>query len=414
MPQSAARGNAGAGVKFASMDGGVQHVSPMFDGTGYTYPAGFPKGFTSNTNGKIIASRVYFRTWDPPSAGDENPWPGTQGTPHGTHTASTSAGGEVQASFAGAPPVTISGVAPKAYVMSYRVFYNSITDNGSFYNTEGIKALEDIVTDGADVLNNSWGGGPSSIGGEFDALDQALINAVNAGIFVSMSNGNAGPGIGTGDHPSADYINVAASSTSGTYASGKFNVTAPEPVPANLQGMAFSAASFGEVLALGQVFGPYSFVPAVSVDPTNNTGCNAFPADAFAGKMALIQRGSCEFGVKALNAQNAGATFAVIFNNAAGGDGLINMGPGLVGGQVTIPAIFIGLTNGTAMVNWYTTNGSAAQAALSTIAYQSGNTPDIIASFSSRGPGVGNVLKPDIAAPGVNILAQGYRSHRHR
>ena len=139
------------------MDGGVHHLSPMFDGTGYSYPAGFPKGFTSNTNGKIIASRVYFRTWDPPSAGDENPWPGTQGTPHGTHTASTAAGGEVQASFAGAPPVTISGVAPKAYVMSYRVFYNSITNDGSFYNTEGIKALEDIVMDGADVLNNSLG-----------------------------------------------------------------------------------------------------------------------------------------------------------------------------------------------------------------------------------------------------------------
>ena len=238
------------------MDGGVHHLSPMFDGTGYTYPAGFPKGFTSNTNGKIIASRVYFRTWDPPSAGDENPWPGTQGTQHGTHTASTVAGGEVQASFAGAPPVTISGVAPKAYVMSYRVFYNSITNDGSFYNTEGIKALEDIVTDGADVLNNSWGGGPGSVGGEFDALDQALINAVNAGIFVSMSNGNAGPGIGTGDHPSADYINVAASQTGGTYASGKFNVTAPEPVPANLQGMSFSAASFGEALDLGAGFRP--------------------------------------------------------------------------------------------------------------------------------------------------------------
>ena len=71
---------------------------------------------------------MYFRTWDPPSAGDENPWPGAiAGTQHGTHTASTVAGGEVQASFAGAPPVTISGVAPKAYVMSYRVFYNSIT-----------------------------------------------------------------------------------------------------------------------------------------------------------------------------------------------------------------------------------------------------------------------------------------------
>ena len=405
------KSKAGAGVKFASMDGGVHRLSPMFDGTGYSYPPGFPKGFTSNTNGKIIASRVYFRTWDPPTEADANPWPGADtggGTQHGTHTASTAAGGEVQASFAGAPAVTISGVAPKAYVMSYRVFYDSITHDGSFYNTEGIKALEDIVIDGADVLNNSWGGGPSSIGGEFDALDQALINAVDAGIFVSMSNGNAGPGIGTGDHPSADYINVAASSTSGTYASGKFNVTAPEPVPANLKGMSFSSASFGETLDLGQVYGPYSFVPAVAVDPTNGLGCNAFPAGAFAGKMALIQRGSCEFGVKVLNAENAGATFAVVYNSAAGGDGLINMGPGAVGSQVTIPAIFIGLTNGTAMVNWYTANGAAAQAALDTVAYQSGNTPDIIASFSSRGPGVGNVLKPDIAAPGVNILAQGY------
>ena len=190
------KSKAGAGVKFASMDGGVHRLSPMFDGTGYSYPPGFPKGFTSNTNGKIIASRVYFRTWDPPTEADANPWPGADtggGTQHGTHTASTAAGGEVQASFAGAPAVTISGVAPKAYVMSYRVFYDSITHDGSFYNTEGIKALEDIVIDGADVLNNSWGGGPSSIGGEFDALDQALINAVNAGIFVSMSNGNAGP-----------------------------------------------------------------------------------------------------------------------------------------------------------------------------------------------------------------------------
>ena len=172
--------------------------------------------------------------------------------------------------------------------------------------------------------------------------------------------------------------------------------------------MSFSAASFGEALTLGQVFGPYSFVPAVAVDPTNGIGCKAFPEGAFAGKMALIQRGSCEFGVKVLNAEKAGATFAVIYNNTAGGDGLINMGPGAVGGQVTIPSIFIGLTNGTAMVNWYTANGAAAQAALSTVAYQSGNTPDIIASFSSRGPGVGNVLKPDITAPGVNILAQGF------
>ena len=83
------------------------------------------------------------------------------------------------------------------------------------------ESLEDAVLDGAQVINNSWGGGPLSEGGEFDILDTALVNATQAGVFVSMSAGNAGPGLGTGDHPSTDYINVAASTTSGTLATGR-------------------------------------------------------------------------------------------------------------------------------------------------------------------------------------------------
>ncbi|OQA43559.1 MAG: Minor extracellular protease vpr precursor [Chloroflexi bacterium ADurb.Bin325] len=392
------KSNAGAGIKFASMDGGVHKDAPMFDGAGYTYPAGFPKGDIRGTNGKIIVARAYFRTWDPPSAGDENVWPGTR----------TAAGDEVQASYLGAAPVTLSGVAPKAYVMSYRVFYNSITNDGSFYNTEGIKALEDIVKDGADVLNNSWGGGPGSLGGEFDALDTALINAVKAGIFVSMSNGNAGPNPGTGDHPSSEYINVAASTTTGTYASGRLKVSAPEPVPADLTSMSYGTAQFGAPLPVGMLLGPYGYIPAEVVAPTNIEGCSAFPEDAFAGQAALIRRGTCNFSLKVLNAQNAGASFVVIYNQAAAGDTLVNMAAGDGADQVTISSVIVGNTNGGKLVDWYATNGAAAQLVLDTVAYQVGNTPDIIANFSSRGPGVGNVLKPDIAAPGVNILSQGF------
>ncbi len=403
------KSNAGAGVKVASMDGGAHKDAPMFDGTGYSYPPDFPAlglGLTANNNGKIIASRAYFRTWDPPSVGDENPWPGVNGTPHGTHTASTAAGNEVVADYLGIT-MTISGVAPKAWIMSYRVFYNSITNDGSFYNAEGIAALEDIMMDGADVLNNSWGGGPGSVGGEFDPLDIALINVANAGTFVSMSAGNAGPNKGTGDHPSDAYISVAASSTAGTLASGRLSVTAPTPVPATLQDMPFSMAGFGASLAPGGIY-PYLFVPAVNVDPANVNGCNPWPAGTFTGKAALISRGTCEFGLKVLNAEQAGAEAVLVYNNVGGGDTLINMAPGVVGNQVTIPSAFIWYSKGTAMIAWYNTNGAASEFALDTVAYQAGNTPDIIASFSSRGPGVGNVLKPDIAAPGVNILAQGY------
>ncbi|MEM7129255.1 MAG: S8 family serine peptidase [Chloroflexota bacterium] len=401
--------NAGAGVKFASMDGGVHKDAPMMDGTGYEYPSGYGPdglGLTANNNGKIIASRVYFRSWDPPAPGDENPWPGENGTSHGIHTASTAAGGCVDnVEYIGFNVGSMCGVAPKAYVMSYRVFYASVNGNDSFYTAEGVAALEDIVKDGADVVQNSWGEGPITEGGEFDPIDQALINAVKAGVFVSMSAGNSGPGKGTGDHPSDDYINVAASTTSGTLAAGQVNVVGNS----DLQGLPYGTASFGPSLALGELF-TYPYVTAASVDPANVTGCSAFPEGAFEGKAALISRGGCFFSDKAYYAQQAGAVFAIIYNNT-GGEALINMSCGSFcgEGEITITSIMIGETNGNAAVEHYDMVGAdSASVEVSTIGFQSGNIADRIIGFSSRGPGIGGTLKPDIAAPGVNILAQGY------
>jgi hypothetical protein len=201
---------------------------------------------------------------------------------------------------------------------------------------------------------------------------------------------------------------VAASTTDRSFAAGRLNVSAPEPVPSNLQGITYQAAAFGAPIPVGTVLGPYDLLPAAAVDSTNALGCNEFAAGAFAGKGALISRGTCEFGLKVLNAERAGAVFVIIHNNASGGDALISMGAGAVGDQVTVPAVFIGYTNGAAMTNWYATHGAAARFELSTLAFPISTTPDLIANFSSRGPGVGMVLKPDIAAPGVNILAQGY------
>ncbi len=400
--------DAGRGIKVASMDGGVHHDAPMFSGAGFSYPPGYPPnglGLTANNNGKIIASRAYFRSWDPPAPGDENPWPGENGTPHGTHTSSTAAGNQVVASYLGITE-TLSGVAPAAWVMSYRVFYASVNGNESFYDTEGVAALEDITIDGPDVLNNSWGEGPTAAGG-LDPIDQALINAANSGIFISMSTGNAGPGNGTTDHPSSEYINVAASTTSGTYASGRVSVSAPQPISPTLQNKSFGSGLFGAPLPVGTVF-TRTFVASAVISPTNVNGCNPWPAGTFTGQAAVIQRGVCEFGVKVLNAEQAGATFVVIYNSAAGGEAILNMSPGAVGNQVTISSIFVQRSMGLGMVSWYTTNGAASELTVDTIAFQVSNTPDRIIGFSSRGPGVGNVLKPDIAAPGVNILAQGF------
>ncbi len=407
--------NAGAGVKVASMDGGVHHAAPMFSGDGYKFPDGWPAGGlgdAANNNGKIIASRAYFRPWDPPAPGDENTWPGEHGTSHGVHTTGIMAGDVVTATYVGATVGQISGVAPKAWIMSYRVFYASSHGIGSFYDAEGIAALEDIAADGADVLNNSWGGGPTSVGGEFDPLDQALINTAAAGVFISMSAGNAGPGKATTDHPSDDYINVAASTSGGTYATGRLGATAPEPISSTLQDIPYATASFGPSIPIGQVF-TYTYKTSESVDPTNITGCAPFPAGAFTGGAAVIKRGGCYFADKVYYAQQAGATFVIIYNHD-GNDGLISMSfgcsyaPGCSASDITVSSIFIGNTHGQGLVDWYTQHGSAAILTLNTLAFQLGNRADVIARFSSRGPGVGNVLKPDITAPGVSIISHGY------
>jgi len=401
---------AGKGVKVASMDGGVHKDAPMFNGTGWSYPIGYPDnglGLTSNNNGKIIASRAYFRWWDPPAAGDENPWPGVNGTPHGVHTASTAAGNLVtDALYAGTTLPPMSGVAPGAWLMSYRVFYASVMGDGSFHTAEGVSALEDLVKDGADVVNNSWGGGPGGTGAPFDAIDQALVNASAAGVFVSMSNGNSGPNLGTGDHPSPEYINVAASTTSGTYATGRVYMSAPQPVSSTTE-YASIFASFGGDVPLAQLL-VKDYVAAAVISPTNETGCNPFGANAFNGKTALISRGGCEFGVKALNGENAGASFVIVHNSAAGGNSPMGMSGGAVGNQVTIPVIAIGYSAGLELTAFNAAYPTDSQITINTTGYQSGNTPDLVASFSSRGPSARNSLKPDIAAPGVNIMAQGY------
>ena len=400
------RAEAGRGIKVASMDEGVHHAAPMFDGSGWNYPPGYPLGDTANTNGKIIVSRLYVRADDPPAIDDSNSWPGSGGGSHGVHTASTAVGNIIDdAEFAGANVGTLSGVAPAAWVMNYRVFYSSITGRVTFFTAEGLAALEDIVADGADVVNNSWGSGPNSVGAPFNVLDQALINAAEAGVFVVMSNGNAGPFEGTGDHPGDSYINVAASTSGGSYSFGRLNVSAPQPVPESLEDIAFALAQFGTPPTPGTVT-TYPILTAVAVDAGNVNGCNPWPADTFAGTAAVISRGACEFGQKVLHAEQAGAQFVIIYNNA--GDGLISMGPGAVGSQVMIGSVFIGQTDGTALLDWYDDHGSDAMVDVDMTAFFVANQADVIANFSSRGPSAAGTLKPDITAPGVAIMSQGY------
>jgi subtilisin family serine protease len=417
--QVGGQANAGRGIKVAIIDSGVYVTkdaagnyagNPCFDDAGYTMPRGYPKGDTRFTNAKVIAARAYFRPTDPPAAGNDTPIQGPGGSPHGTHTGGTVA---CNANTPAVGPITISGVAPAAWLMNYRIFYPSTSsdgfENGNGFVVEIVQAIEDAVRDGAGVLSNSWGSSHQNTLDWPDPMVQAAEAAVDAGVVGVWAQGNGGPATATGNLPSASdkVISVGAVTKYETLIQSTVNVTAPPPVPASLQNLDTGPAQFGPSM-VDQHIGPAPYVPAEAVVPGNVEGCNPYPAGSLTGKIALIARGTCEFGFKVLTAQNAGAIGALIYNNAAGGDALQAMGGGLVGGQVTIPSVFMRRSNGLALVAHYTANPTTAMVEFFYNPHRGPNPGDVIAGFSSRGPTQDKDIKPDVVAPGVDVLSGGY------
>ena len=123
---------------------------------------------------------------------------------HGTHTSSTAAGNAgVDASIFGVDRGTISGIAPRAQVIMYRV----CADEGC-YSSDSAAAAEQAILDGVNVINFSISGGSNPFS---DVVSQAFLDAYNAGVFVAASAGNAGPGADTTDHREPWVATVAAS-----------------------------------------------------------------------------------------------------------------------------------------------------------------------------------------------------------
>jgi subtilisin family serine protease len=398
--------NAGAGVKIAVIDSGIKIDNPFFNPAGFSYPAGFPKGDTAHTTPKVIAARAYFRPDLPPLPGEETPQPGPGASSHGTHVAGIAAGvANTQATVNGLTE-TIAGVAPRAYLMNYKVFYeNDSIFSGSGFSVELMAALEDAVADGADVINNSWGGRAES-DPRFDVLAVAASAAVDAGVAVIYSAGNEGPDPSTAGSPgfAEKVITVGATTTDETIAFDFLDVTGPGEVPGELKEHPFSPAAFGATLT-APLTAPYVPVAAIG---GSSLACDPLQPGALAGKVALIERGVCAFSIKVYNAQSAGAIAAIVYNSEAGGDELITMAPDQFADDVTIPAVFVGRSIGTAMVDWYARSGPAAEVRLDPSGRVQELPADVIVGFSSRGPTFQGTLKPDVVAPGYNILSAGF------
>jgi uncharacterized repeat protein (TIGR01451 family) len=385
--------NAGAGLKIADIDSGIVYSNPCFDPTGYTYPAGFPKhgeGYEAFVNPKVIAARAYFRADDPPKYAATPEDDIEDG--HGTHTAGTMA-----CNYGTLTPfanVKISGVAPKAQLMVYHTFYTSVSGSQSAWDPELMAAIEDAVRDGADIVGNSWGGTALSKLDQ-DPLVMAYEAAVDAGVTIVFSAGNSGPTAGTIGSPSISpkFITVGSSTTNRLLAN-QMNVTGPAPVADNLLNLA--ALRGTGPAATATVSGPIKYVAG------NSLGCTAFAPGTFTGHVAVVKRGTCSFAIKVGNAAAAGASAVIMINNAAGF-------PIVMGAleATTVPSWMIGLAEGNNLLAWLTANPDTTTVEILTSfgRYTNDAAQNLMASSSSRGPTPNMDLKPDIVAPGVDILS---------
>ena len=299
---------------------------------------------------------------------------------HGSHTASTAAGNNgVQATGEAASFGKISGMAPRARIAVYKVCWNG--DDGGCANSDSVAAIDQAVADGVDVINYSIGGSPSQF---LDPVEVAFLFAADAGVFVAASAGNSGPDAQTVDHPSPWLTTVAASTHD-----------RPSVATATVDGVAYQGASSNQT--------PIGPAPLV-------LSSKAGVAGAPAAEVALCFEGSldpakvtgkivvCDRGVIARVAKSSAV-------KQAGGVGmiLVNTSPNSLNADLhSVPTVHLSDVDGKAI------KAAITPASVATIGKVSGGAPaPKLAEFSSRGPNTASadLLKPDLSAPGVDVLA---------
>jgi hypothetical protein len=381
---------------FASIDSlGYQHDNPLGAGNflGTCQPGEVDEG---RCNDKLIGGYDFvcdapaFRCGvvnirEEPGFGDTNG--------HGSHTASTAGGNHRDVTFRGVP-VHISGVAPRANIVAFDICYtNTATGQGLCPNVSAVAAVDQAIADGVvDVINYSIGGGAAPWN---EAVSLAFLNASEAGIYIATSAGNSGPGAGTLGHNEPWTGSTAAATHTRQGFEFFLAITGPAPVPPELTAVLLRPGVNG-VEHDSDIPGTTPLVVSAGID-SGDDGCAAFPAGSFQDAIAVIRRGTCAFSIKTNNAEAAGAIAVVIANNAAG-----ITTPSVPG--TNIPAFMVFQDDGDAMRDFAAANPGTT-AGIGYPALIVPGDPDVLAAFSSRGPAGFDLLKPDMTAPGVNVLA---------
>lgn len=358
----------GTGIKVAVLDTGIDYTHAAFGGAGT--PEAYAAAIADSTSvdwpqGQVKGGYDYINNDADPIDVE---------TSHGTHVSNS-----------------VNGIAPNVDLFVY-----SVCSNVNCPGLAQILALENAmdpdnngdITDRVDVINMSLGGNYGDIAN--DAVGLFINQAVKLGTNVVISAGNDGayPFIVGGPSTSENALSVGA-------------MTHPTQPVANFvsdvagKKIELGTASFGDQ---GE-FSISSNDTELAYPAENQVGCVEF-ADTvdFTGKAVIIDRGGCGFSLKALHAQKRGAKLVIIANNADGA------APGMSGGpeasEVIIPVVSITQNVGQILKDTLVNNEQPEFSMKLELIVQAG----AIADFTSRGPSMGGLLKPEITAPGVNIM----------
>ncbi len=312
---------------------------------------------------------------------------------HGSHTASTVAGNVITATI-DAPTTTtqriVSGMAPHAQIIAYDACYTASDGRGLCPNTATTAAANQAVADGViNVINFSIGGGETPWS---DSTSLAFLACRAAGIYVATSAGNEGPGAGTVGHNEPWVASTGAATHNRTYNNSLINMTGDGTPPADITGKGFTAG-----------YGPATIVYAGNYTSTiaNDALClNPFPAGTWTnGEIVVCDRGTNARVEKGQNVLAGGAGGYVLANDAANGDAL-------TGDSHFLPAVHITYNDGVTLKAWLASGATHMATIGGAQLVIDPNLADIMADFSSRGPStVPGLLKPNIIAPGVDVLA---------
>jgi hypothetical protein len=353
---------------------------------------------SSLCNRKLIGARHFNEAW----GGDEGlkeqrPWEFASARDyngHGTHTASTAGGNHgVVATGPAAVLGNISGIAPRARIAAYKALWSSLDGSvANGFTSDLVAAIDQAVADGVDVINYSVSGTTSDF---LDPAELAFFNAAAGGVFVSASAGNSGPNIGTVAHPSPWITTVAA----GTHnRDGRGSVTLGN-------GATYEGASVADALgpaplinaeAAGLPGANATFV-RLCYSANDNAGVAVLDPAKVAGKIVVCERGVTGRTNKSAAVKQAGGVGMILFNPGSNS---------LNADLHYVPTVHVSHLDGPVIKTYAATAGATAQINQSTLIFNA--AAPFTATFSSRGPlqaGGGDVLKPDLMAPGQDILA---------